>query len=88
MDIRLDSRRIEPGGTLRGVIANAPEGGIGLAVRATVRTPFTERIIETATHDLADGEFAVDGPSWPLSSSGAMWSPTPAWSGRPAPRSS
>ncbi len=72
MDIRLDTRRIEPGGTLRGVIANAPADGIGLAVRALILTPFTERTIEATTYDFADGLFDLAGPTWPLSSSGPV----------------
>ncbi len=72
MDIRLDTRSIEPGGTLRGVIANAPDAGIGLAVRATITTPYNEHIVETITSDFGDGLFDLAGPTWPLTSDGPV----------------
>lgn len=72
MDIRLDTRTIEPGGVLRGVIANAPDGGVGLAVRATVTTPFDEHAVETISSDFADGLFDLAGPTWPLTSDGPV----------------
>lgn len=72
MDIRLDTRSIEPGGVLRGVIANAPDDGVALTVRATVTTPFDEHVIETISSDFADGLFDLAGPTWPLTSDGPV----------------
>ena len=72
MDIRLDTRSIEPGGTLRGVIAGSPEGGVDLAVRATVTTPFDEHSIELSVSRFEDGLFDLAGPTWPLTAGGPL----------------
>lgn len=76
MDIRLDTRTTDPGGSLRGTIAGAPPHGIRLVARATVATPFDEHVVDGGSAEVGDGPFDIDAPVWPLSSTGPLLTTT------------